>query len=144
MNTSFTHQYNMYAEGVWHKMTPVSQFPVFISGKDYVDSFTQWGMCNFGIISLSLLNFLYYTQCSRHKDQIHICPVIHLNIKYRSIKICIYHVYLTHWGRDKMVAIFQTTFTNAFSWMKIYGFRLRFHWRLFLRVQLTIIQHWFR
>ena len=27
---------------------------------------------------------------------------------------------LTHWGRDKMAAIFQTTFSNAFSWMKIY------------------------
>ena len=23
----------------------------------------------------------------------------------------------THWGRDKMAAIFQTTFLNAFSWM---------------------------
>ena len=38
----------------------------------------------------------------------------------------------------------QTTFSNAFSWMKIYEFRLRFHWNLFLRVQLTIFQHWFR
>ena len=27
---------------------------------------------------------------------------------------------LTHWGRDKMAAIFQATFSNAFSWMKIY------------------------
>ena len=27
---------------------------------------------------------------------------------------------------------------NQFSWMKMYGFRLRFHWSLFLRVQLTI------
>ena len=24
-----------------------------------------------------------------------------------------------HWDRDKMAAIFQTTFSNAFSWMKI-------------------------
>ena len=28
--------------------------------------------------------------------------------------------------------------------MKIYEFRLRFHWSLFLRFELTIIQHWFR
>ena len=27
---------------------------------------------------------------------------------------------LTHWGRDKIAAIFQTTFSNAFSWMKMY------------------------
>ena len=33
---------------------------------------------------------------------------------------------LTHWGRDKMVAIFQTTVSNAFSWMKMYQFLLTF------------------
>ena len=51
---------------------------------------------------------------------------------------------LTHWGRDKMDAISQTTFSSAFSWMKMFEFRLNFHWNLFLRVQLTIFQHWFR
>ena len=51
---------------------------------------------------------------------------------------------LTHWGRDNMAAVSQTTLSNAFSWMKMLEFRLRFHWSLFLRVQLTIIQHWFR
>ena len=43
-----------------------------------------------------------------------------------------------------MDAISQTTFSNAFSWMKMYGYRLKFHWNLFLRVQLTISQHRFR
>ena len=51
---------------------------------------------------------------------------------------------LTHWGRDKMADISQTTFSNAFSWMEMHEFRLRFHWSLFLRFQLTIFQHWFR
>ena len=51
---------------------------------------------------------------------------------------------LTHSGRDKMAAIFQTTFSNAFSWMKMYQFRSKFHWSLFRRVRLTICQHWFR
>ena len=37
---------------------------------------------------------------------------------------------LTHWGRDKMVAIFQTTFSNAFCLMKMYEFRLRFYWNV--------------
>ena len=50
---------------------------------------------------------------------------------------------LTHWGWDKMADIPQTTFSNAFSWMKMYEFRLRFHWSL-LSVQLTIFHHWFR
>ena len=51
---------------------------------------------------------------------------------------------LTHWGRDKMDAISQTAFSNAFSWMKMFEYRLKFHWNLFLRVQLTTSQHWFR
>ena len=50
---------------------------------------------------------------------------------------------LTHWGRDKMTTISQTTVSNAFSWIKLYEFRLEFHWILSLRVQLTIFQHWF-
>ena len=49
--------------------------------------------------------------------------------------------YLTHCGRDKMAAIFQTTFSNAFSSMQMCEFRLRFHWNLFLRVKSTIFQH---
>ena len=51
---------------------------------------------------------------------------------------------LTHWGRDKMAPIFQTIFSNAFSRMRMYEFRLRFHWTLFLRFELIIFQHWFR
>ena len=47
---------------------------------------------------------------------------------------------LTHWGRHKINAILQT-FSNA---MKMFEFQLKFHWSLFLKVQLTIFQHWFR
>ena len=42
-----------------------------------------------------------------------------------------------------MDAIWQTTFSSAFSWMKMFEFLLKFHWSLFLRVKLTIFQHWF-
>ena len=51
---------------------------------------------------------------------------------------------LTHWGRDKMDAISQMILSNAYSWMKMFQLRLKFHWSLFPRVQLTIFQHWFR
>ena len=40
---------------------------------------------------------------------------------------------LTHWGRDEIDAISQTTFANAFSWMKMYWFRVKFHWNYFPR-----------
>ena len=42
-------------------------------------------------------------------------------------------------NRNKMAAIAQTTFSNKFSWMKMYQFRLRFHWNLFLRFESTIL-----
>ena len=44
----------------------------------------------------------------------------------------------------QMDAIWQTTFSSAFSWMKMFEFLSKFHWRLFLRVKLTIFQHWCR
>ena len=44
---------------------------------------------------------------------------------------------LTHWGRDKMAVISQT-FSNAFSWIKMFKFWIKFHSRLFPRVHMTI------
>ena len=51
---------------------------------------------------------------------------------------------LTHWDWDEMDNISQTTFWNVFSSMKMFEFRLKFHWSLFLRIQLTILHHWCR
>ena len=48
---------------------------------------------------------------------------------------------LTHWGRDEIDAILQTTFLNASSFMKMYEFWSKFHWFV-PRVQLTIFQDW--
>ena len=48
------------------------------------------------------------------------------------------NILLTHWGWDKMAAISQKTLSNAFSCMKMLKIWLKFHWSLFLRVQLTI------
>ena len=36
------------------------------------------------------------------------------------------------------------TFWIAFSWMKMYYFRVKFHWHLLPSVQLTTFQHWCR
>ena len=52
--------------------------------------------------------------------------------------------WLTHWGRDEMNTISQTTFSNIFSSMKMFELRSKFHWSLFPRAQITIFQHWFR
>ena len=38
---------------------------------------------------------------------------------------------LTHWCRDKIAAISQSTLSNAFSWMKLLEVGLKFHWSFF-------------
>ena len=61
---------------------------------------------------------------------------------YQQLFVPVLHkVYfmLTYFPWDKMAAISQTTISILFSWMKILEFRLKFHWSLFLRVQMTII-----
>ena len=64
---------------------------------------------------------------------------------FTQFTLHIYVIYVnTQWGWDKMAAISQTTLPNAFSWMKMLEYRLRFHRGLFIRVQLIIFQHWFR
>ena len=51
-------------------------------------------------------------------------------------------VRLIHGGWGKIADILQTTFSSTFSSMKMVEFWLKFHWSLFLRVQLTISKHW--
>ena len=54
---------------------------------------------------------------------------------------------VTHWGRHKIVAIFQTIFSTVFSWMKVYEFLLRFHWSLFPINNIPVlvqIMAWYR
>ena len=70
------------------------------------------------------------------------CVITQTTITSFQYRICgvsnVLHNYLTHWGRDKMAAVSQTTLSNSFSWMKMLKFRWRFHSNLFLGVQLTI------
>ena len=51
-----------------------------------------------------------------------------------------------YWIRalGKMAVFSEKIFSDAISWMKSFVFSLKFHGILFLRVQLTTIQHWFR
>ena len=45
-----------------------------------------------------------------------------------------HHTLLTHLTLDKMATISQRTCSNAFSWMKIFEFQVKFHWNIFLWV----------
>ena len=90
--------------------------------------------------------------CSEQSRSTTVLPINHVIQMPQCLSGFVNHDYyvphkiycLTHWGRDKMVAISQTTFLSAFSWMEMFEFRLKFHWSLFLRVQLTKFQHCFR
>ena len=80
--------------------------------------------------------FLPYPFCSdRHAK----CDV-QFSQKSTMLGWCV----LTHWGRDQIDAISQTTFSNAFPWLKMFQFRFNFYWHLLLGVQSIIFQHCFR
>ena len=106
-------------------------------------------------------NFHHWLHWKLSKWQLPVQPVIKISSKWQHFRFsevaqrrsslvnndreyqCWFRL-STHRGRDKMAAVFQTTFSNAFSWMKMHEYRLRFQWSLFLRFEFTIFQHWFR
>ena len=88
-------------------------------------NYLHWYYANFCGIALEMIR----STCRRYEN----C----MGMTKQSLQVW-------NWGRDKVDAISQTTFSSAFSWMKMFELRLKFHWSLFLRVQLTIFQHWFR
>ena len=80
-----------------------------------------------------------------NKRQVIIIPHYHNEISIKTLSLNISRGIAINTLRPRqMAAIFQTTLSNGFSWIKMYEFRLTFHWNLFLRVELTIFQHWFR
>ena len=89
------------------------------------------------------LKFLYYQQWSLNQ-WLGNYLFIHFLLWLHCYSVTISWVHHLCWGRDEMDAITQTTFSSAFFWKKTFEFQLKFHWSLFLRVQLTIFQHWFR
>ena len=50
---------------------------------------------------------------------------------------------LIHWCEVKL-SPFRRHFQMHFPQWKMYEFHLRFNWSLFLRFELTLLQHWFR
>ena len=100
------------------------------------------------------LECLYQNPC----EITHISFIFCADAVFRYVEVLVFNIFgwllstlrlqisyhLIHWGRDIIAAIWQMTFSNAFSSMKVFKFRWRLHWSLFLRFQSTIFQHWFR
>ena len=52
---------------------------------------------------------------------------------------------LSHWGQRKMAAKMQMTFSNVFSWMKIFVFWYKYPWKFWQVCRGLIMNyHWFR
>ena len=81
-------------------------------------------------------------------DSMHLQAIISSGVDCR-IKSSLFSVrkditpVLTHLASDRMAAVLQMIFSDAFSWMKNFVFLSKFHRGLFLSIQLTITQHWF-
>ena len=101
----------------------------------WLGAYTTWSLL------LIICIWIYIILCVDH-NKIR-CSQYHI-MCYHACCLSAIRLYLTHWGRDKMPAFFQMTFSNVFSWMKMFEFRLKLYWILFLMVQLTIFRHWFR
>ena len=69
------------------------------------------------IVELTIIdNFRYVNQNAKSI----VLPKMHLSLQ--SVHILGFTL-LTHYGRDKMNAILQTVFSNAFCWMKNFQFK---------------------
>ena len=93
------------------------------------------------------LHFRSSTFCKRIHDRgaVGCCPFSGIFAGTRMYTVCYFCLdFFTHLPLDNMAATLQTIFSDAFSWMKNFVCWLKFHWSLFLRIQLIIIQHWFR
>ena len=83
------------------------------------------------IIILHIRHHLWHWQ-SLAMNAIILCNV---PLAKRDVHVNKALAFLTHWGRDKMTAISQTTLSITFSSMRMLEFRLKFQLSLFLRVQ---------
>ena len=106
---------------------------------------TKFEFWSFDVFSVDSLSKLLNKQlsCQWFDMTLHSCGIIGFScliiypynpVNPDKIVWALFQASLTHWGWDEIDAISQTTFWNAFSLMKMYWLRLRFHWNLFPRV----------
>ena len=90
-----------------------------------------WGHCNHADIHTTIKHIVFSKTCKFSTRQNYRNTVGRQRHNHEEHR-------LTFWGRGTIAAISQTTFSNAFSWMKMYEFRFRFPWNVFPRFELNI------
>ena len=86
-------------------------------------SWSLWRQCN--VFAVVWLGLWWLACCDNQLDKQAIdvrLAVIPAKLLYILILGLCLKASLTYWGWDKMAAIFQTTFSNAFSWLKFINF----------------------
>ena len=95
-------------------------FQLHIVWWNIVSNVRHWWVLNNQSLSKSVMtqvNDIYTVRCHYHNMVKYIISLTLIIQEWWRQNI---NQSLTHWGRDKMVAHFLTTFSNAFSWMKIF------------------------
>ena len=116
------------------KQSSCSQAPVYLQLSGWIRFLGSYVM--------KKIYLLLYFECAQAQEHDFECKGDNLSSSGME-RIQTQEISLTHWGWDKMTTILQMTFWNAFSWIKIVLFCVKFQLNLFPRVQLTTIQHWF-
>ena len=109
------------------------------------DKNTHTNYSRFDYINMYRVYISWYCRCTNFDNDIMV-PGGFVKIKKdveRNKSIKSSKNYINTRGREEMPATFQTIFSNAFCWMQIYEFRLRFQ-RKSTSFQLIIFQHRFR
>ena len=97
---------NFYTNSLWNNFILLFHFASEILRKD------KWKMM---IMTIKWLKERDFVEAHSSAWQCGCDPRLHWG---HSVSSVTFQARLTHWGRDKMADIFQTTFSHAFSWMK--------------------------
>ena len=110
----------------------------------HISIFMTWCLCHCHLSYYNGLRRHEYPHCHSSPPYSHaLCSRVRLPPSGQDDTESVY-LLLTHWDRDKMDVIPQAIYQNAVSLKKMFEFWFKFHWSLYIRVQITIFQHWFR
>ena len=137
------HQWTPYTKGQWRGALTFSLICAWING--WVNNHEAGNLrCHCAHYDVTVMTY----PCQAYGNELDV-PVQQVVLRKTILNevqelSCQTERLLTHWGQDKMTAIFADGFFNTFSGMKMLKFLFKFLWNIFPRVQLTISQHWFR
>ena len=137
--------------GAWFNSSPLTKVAAiwqttFSNAYSWVKSFVFWLVFHWSLflrVKLTILwdLYIFHTASNRKRSTPDGLPSSSESHGRVHEGTCHWSAWFNSSPLTKVSAISQTTFSNAFSWVKSFVFWLIFHWSLFLSVKLTIFQH---